>query len=470
MLKNILHLFVSNFGLKINALLFSFIIAHWQGASFLGAMYLFISIQAFGLVLAKLGLFFTLEKKLSEKGINKGVYLSSALIINLGLLTIVILILVIFSEWINDYIGIDHSNSALIFSIAFGNLINFTYPIIKSNLNFSLFSKLQFQRDFLFRILTIILLFFVDSIEVVLVAKVVVELLIAVVSLKKVLNIKIVWCKPSMVITKELIRLLRYNSILELRAITFSYIDIWMINYFLGDYFVGLYQLAWQISTALLMIGKSIINVLFPYFSKWASIKDFNKIEKFSNITIAVSLLIPIPAFVLTLMYSEYILSFFGEEFQEASYVLVILLAGSIFRPLQEITSKLLVSISMENISYWISVFSGFLNIVLNFICIPQYGIEGAAFATTLSNVVIALVGIIYIQTKSKLKLSIIKSIKSNIIATIIMLLVISIIPDIIPIYGLMLSIFIWIVIITFIEYKERRVLISDFITRSLRK
>lgn len=472
MLKKFSYLFISNLGLKFNSLIFSFIIAHWQGASFLGAMFIFLSVHSFGLVLAKLGLFYSLEKKLSEVNIDKNKYISSAFAINIALLAFLLLILIIFSPYLDSYIGINNATVALGFSVLFGNFINFGYAIFKSNLQFELFSKLQFFRDFLFRALSIILLFYTSSIEVVLISKVMVELILLIYTVIKVSKYNLSWSSPSKAIIKELIELLRYNSVLEIRTVTFNYIDIWMINFFLGDFYVGLYQLVWQISTGVLIVGKALIGVTFPYFSRWSSEGKYDKISKYTGFTIKLSLFMPLPTLFLSLTYSNEIMSFFGEEFIRASIVLIILLFGSLFRPLQEITSKLLVSTGKAKISYRISVFSGLLNIALNFILILLLHIEGAALATTLSNIIIASISIFYIKKHSPIEFKAFKAVKSNVMASIIMLLTIYSLQyfNFFWIVGSIIGLIMWLTVIMVIEKREGSENVYDFITRSLRK
>ncbi|KUP05291.1 hypothetical protein Q73_13475 [Bacillus coahuilensis m2-6] len=53
-----------------------------------------------------------------------------------------------------------------------------------------------------------------------------------------------------------------------------------MIGLFLEQRFVGIYQTAWQISSAVLMVGKSVTSVSFPHLSGWASENKWYKIKE----------------------------------------------------------------------------------------------------------------------------------------------------------------------------------------------
>jgi O-antigen/teichoic acid export membrane protein len=87
--------------------------------------------------------------------------------------------------------------------------------------------------------------------------------------------------------------------------------------------------------------------------------------------------------FFLTL--GQWILGFWGTEFQEAYWVLVILSIGQFFNIVTGCSGMLLVMCGHEKIHGYISLVSVILNIILNVILIANYGAFGAAIATTIT-------------------------------------------------------------------------------------
>ncbi|KUP05290.1 hypothetical protein Q73_13470 [Bacillus coahuilensis m2-6] len=120
---------------------------------------------------------------------------------------------------------------------------------------------------------------------------------------------------------------------------------------------------------------------------------------------------------------AEDVLQFFGDEFIEGSLVLIILLCCSIFRALQELFSKILVAVGLAKFSYYSSIYSGILNIVLNYIFIINYGLIGAAIATVLSVLINFVLCYIYFVIKTELFISF-KMILVNIYTSLIMVFI----------------------------------------------
>ena len=101
---------------------------------------------------------------------------------------------------------------------------------------------------------------------------------------------------------------------------------------------------------------------------------------------------------VITYFIPSTILSMFGDEFKLAAMCLIILSIGKMFSAISGSVGTFLQMVGRQKIFQNILLVAALINIVLNSLLIPKYGIEGAAVASTASGVFWNLLMIIYIK------------------------------------------------------------------------
>ena len=88
----------------------------------------------------------------------------------------------------------------------------------------------------------------------------------------------------------------------------------------------------------------------------------------------------------ITMIFSKLIIiQLFGVTFNKAAQVLNIYIWASVFVFLGVVTSKWYIIENLNKLSFYRSLFSALLNILLNYILIPIYGINGAAISTLIA-------------------------------------------------------------------------------------
>ena len=92
-----------------------------------------------------------------------------------------------------------------------------------------------------------------------------------------------------------------------------------------------------------------------------------------------------VPLIIITSLIPEQILGVFGEEFQTAAIPLIILLIGQIFNTVNGPTGIVLQLTGHQKVFKNIILVSSIINIALNYILIPMYGLVGAAIANSFS-------------------------------------------------------------------------------------
>ena len=179
----------------------------------------------------------------------------------------------------------------------------------------------------------------------------------------------------------------------------YTHIDSLMIGYYLNETDVGLYAVAAIFIQGITLIPSAIQRVNSPIITKNHAKKEYEPIVKLlKNVTVKVFLLSLFLSLFLVVFGKILISTIFEDVFLPAYLPLIILLIGyTVYSTFMSI-GTFYASIGHVELSYKLALFSAILNIVLNIIFIPKYGIVGAAVATSTSLVVLTLVHFIIIR------------------------------------------------------------------------
>ncbi|MBW6451258.1 MAG: flippase [DPANN group archaeon] len=168
-----------------------------------------------------------------------------------------------------------------------------------------------------------------------------------------------------------------------------TWIDTIMIGYFEPISAVGLYNTAVPIANLLLIVPNAFI-FLFLSVVTSESAKGNTKIIKEIYLRINKWILLGnLPIFFIIFFYSDYIINIiFGIEYVGAKYALSILSVGYFIKSIFSTTDSMLKLLKNTKILLYITTLTAILNMLLNIILIPKYGINGGAIATTISLIV----------------------------------------------------------------------------------
>ncbi len=193
-----------------------------------------------------------------------------------------------------------------------------------------------------------------------------------------------------------------FMSIASLSGITFTYVDSIMIGYLLDATHVGFYRAAYTPVFAIAGFASSLAGVLLPTFTQLSE----NQIEAgLSKLNRYVSMVIFPLTIVIVSFSPQIILVLYGKEYLISANAMKVLALGMIAGGYGYLTSILNAKERADLVAS-IVVAGMMANIILNYILIPEFGIAGAAIATTLSrfmviaSVVIVLIKILKINPK----------------------------------------------------------------------
>jgi O-antigen/teichoic acid export membrane protein len=192
---------------------------------------------------------------------------------------------------------------------------------------------------------------------------------------------------PSYKWFREVLAYGQYTSGTSLLSLIFHKSDILLIGYFLDPFSVSIFHFASKIVNYCEIPLNGFSQVLFPKFST-CSKQNLWKLYLLSGFGIT---LFMTPIVTITFLNADYIILILGNnEYMAATDVLYYLLMASLIKPWGRVFGITLDAIGKPHINFQMLLMSVIINISLNLILIPLYGIEGAAIAT-LSSICITI-------------------------------------------------------------------------------
>lgn len=162
--------------------------------------------------------------------------------------------------------------------------------------------------------------------------------------------------------------------------------DIVMLGFFTTPEDVGIYRVAVQGATIVTFALSAVNTIAGPYFARFHSQKDQRRIQILASTTALAIMFISLPILLGIIAYGEPIISLvFGTDYNHAALPLSILATAQLVNALTASSSALLMMTGHERETATIMMAIAVLNIVLNLLLIPSYGISGAASATATS-------------------------------------------------------------------------------------
>lgn len=162
-------------------------------------------------------------------------------------------------------------------------------------------------------------------------------------------------------------------------------IDQIMIKEMLGAYEVGIYSAAVRLSEAFYFIPMLITASLFPaILSAKNQSRELYKqrLQRLYTFMVWMAIAIALP---MTFLSDWLILLLFGQDYQEAGQVLMIHIWASIFVFLGVASGKWFIIENLQRFTLINTSLGAILNVGLNLIFIPKFGVIGAAYATLIS-------------------------------------------------------------------------------------
>lgn len=189
----------------------------------------------------------------------------------------------------------------------------------------------------------------------------------------------------------------------DVGSIFYRRIDILMIGFFLSEVSVGVYQISILIAT-LLVLPLEGVNQLFPPIASKLNVNSqMNDLEYVYEFVTRWSFTMSFPIGLILIIYSHDILSIFGPKFTIGAKVLAVYSIGQLANTAVGPSGYLLMMTNHQNLTMINQWILGIFNVMLNYILILEFGLIGAAIATTSVLIAINMLRVIEVWYTEKL-------------------------------------------------------------------
>jgi O-antigen/teichoic acid export membrane protein len=170
-------------------------------------------------------------------------------------------------------------------------------------------------------------------------------------------------------------------------------IDQIMLQEYLGSWHVGQYAAAVRLSDAWLFITVVITNSLFPAIinAREKSSELFReRMTRLYKLLVFIALVISCSIFIFS---EQLVLITFGDDYSSAIQVLRLYIWSIVFVFLNNASWKWYIAENLQRIAMLRLCLGAIVNIGLNMLFIPEFGLQGAAYATLISYILATYLG-----------------------------------------------------------------------------
>lgn len=176
--------------------------------------------------------------------------------------------------------------------------------------------------------------------------------------------------------------------------LVYNYTDTILIGYYMTEADIGIYRVAFQFTSIASLVAIAFVNSLYPRVSMWGTEQEIHSVESALSRAFTYSLLLALPILAGGWILGDRLLYFFyGEAFATGAPAMVILLATQVAFIFMTLQTMCLNALDRPRDSFKVTAVSAMVNVILNILLIPGFGILGAAgatFATMVLNAVLS--------------------------------------------------------------------------------
>lgn len=177
-----------------------------------------------------------------------------------------------------------------------------------------------------------------------------------------------------------------------------GWIDIIMLGIFRTESEVGIYHVVLKISLFTTIVLLAINSIAAPKFAELYGLKNMSGFEQIARRATKLLFWATVPIVIVIFAFPTKILGFFGVEFKIGLHALLILTFGQFINAISGPVGNILQMTGHQKTFRNIIVIATVLNVVLNIILIPRYGINGAAIASLTSKIFWNITSVIYVK------------------------------------------------------------------------
>lgn len=184
-----------------------------------------------------------------------------------------------------------------------------------------------------------------------------------------------------------------------------NWTSILMLGIWAGSKDVGIFGIASRSATLSSLVLFAVNSIAAPKFASLYKKGDMATLSAVARSTNRIMIVVAAPILLFCVAAPEWVMGLFGNEFRKGSTALIILSIGQFVNVSTGSVGYLLVMSGFEKSMRNNATMSAIVNIILNIILVPYYGINGAAVATSISLIWINLASVVSAYKKLSIKI-----------------------------------------------------------------
>lgn len=165
-----------------------------------------------------------------------------------------------------------------------------------------------------------------------------------------------------------------------------SHIDTFFLGYFASTGVVGVYNVVYPLAQLLTIVLTAFGFMVMPAISSLDAEGSVGEMRRTYQLSAKWILLATLPVFLVVVLFPEMVIRVtFGAEYDSGALALSVLAVGFFAHAIVGPNSNTLTSIGRTQLIMYDNVAVAVANVALNLLLIPEYGILGAAVATSIA-------------------------------------------------------------------------------------
>ena len=179
-----------------------------------------------------------------------------------------------------------------------------------------------------------------------------------------------------------------------------GWINIILLGIWASESDVGILSVILKIATFATFMLMSINSVATPRFAVFFGNNDLEGLRKYTAQTAKIIFYTSIPIFAGIVVFNEWLLGLFGDEFKIGSMALLITMLGQLFNVFAGSVGSILNMTGHQSVFRNIILISTAINVIVCILLIPAYGLLGSAIAGAVFMACWNIASVIYIKRK----------------------------------------------------------------------
>ena len=182
-----------------------------------------------------------------------------------------------------------------------------------------------------------------------------------------------------------------------------GWIDSFVLGIYVSDSEIGIYNVAIKIALGASFAMEAINSGLAPKIARLYFEKKEVELKKMIRFSTLLNFGVTVGIVLFIILFNQWLLGLFGEEFKAGFSVLLILSSVHLFNSFMGSAAIIMQMIGYQKQYQNIAVLALVLNLSLNFLLVPKYGSIGAAVSTAFSLTIWFICNAVFLKRKENI-------------------------------------------------------------------